>query len=97
MTKEELDSKLDRWKATSPKGSGKRYYSKPHPELDGELEYTIRRATIINSKPVAHEKKLLIDSLTDQLAKNNNSDLDKLTSLLESFDTEYQTILDKKQ
>jgi len=96
MTKELLDSKLESWIAASPKGSGKRYYSKPHPELDDELEYTIRRATIIKGKPVPHEKKLLTDSLSDPLT-DNNSDLDRMTALLEEFDVEYQSILDKKQ
>ncbi|EDM34748.1 hypothetical protein PBAL39_14364 [Pedobacter sp. BAL39] len=96
MTKEILDSKLDSWIAASPKGSGKRYYSKPHPELDDELEYTIRRATIIKGKPVPHEKKLLTASLSDPL-NESNSDLDKMTALLEDFDSEYQLILDKKQ
>ena len=65
MTKEALDSKLESWIAASPKGSGKRYYSKLHPELDDELEYTIRRATIVGGKPVAFEKKFLTESLSE--------------------------------
>ena len=96
MTKEALDSKLESWIAASPKGSGKRYYSKPHPEIDGELEYTIRRAVIISGKPIAHEQKLLTESLTDQLTKDNKSDLTKLAALLDNFDNEYQNALDKK-
>lgn len=96
MTKEALDSKLDSWIAASPKGSGKRYYSKLHPELDDELEYTIRRATIIGGKPLSYEKKFLTDTLSDQIAKNKGDDLHKLTMLLDRFDAEYQSILDKK-
>jgi hypothetical protein len=96
MTKEALDSKLDSWIAASPKGSGKRYYSKIHPELDEELEYRIRRATIVGGKPVAYEKKFLTDSLGDQIAKKGGDDLHKLTMLLDRFDEEYQAILDKK-
>lgn len=95
MTKEALDSKLDSWIAASPKGSGKRYYSKLHPELDDELEYTIRRATIVGGKPLAYEKKFLTDSLSDQTAKKGD-DLHKLTMLLDRFDADYQSILDKK-
>ena len=38
MTKEELDKQLDSWVADSEQGSGKRYYSKLHPEMDEELE-----------------------------------------------------------
>lgn len=95
MTKEALDSKLDSWIAASPKGSGKRYYSKLHPELDDELEYTIRRATIVGGKPLAHEKKFLTDSLSNQVTKNGD-DLHKLTMLLDRFDDEYQSILDTK-
>lgn len=67
MTKEVLDNKLESWIAASPKGSGKRYYSKLHPELDDELEYTIRRATIVRGKPVTYEKKFLTDTLSDQV------------------------------
>ena len=96
MTKEVLDSKLDSWVAASPKGSGKRYYSKLHPEFDEELEYTIRRATIVSGKPVAYEKKFLTDSLSDQIAKKSGDDLHKLTMLLDKFDDEYQAIIDKK-
>lgn len=95
MTKEALDSKIDSWVAASPKGSGKRYYSKIHPQLDDELEYTIRRATIVGGKPVVYEKKYLTDSLGDQIAKKGD-DLHKLTMLLDRFDDEYQSILDKK-
>jgi hypothetical protein len=96
MAKEALDNKLDSWIAASPKGSGKRYYSKIHPELDDELEYTIRRASIINGKPLAHEKKFLTDTLSDQVSKNKGDDLHKLTMLLDRFDNEYQGILDRK-
>lgn len=96
MTKEALDSKLDSWIAASPKGSGKRYYSKLHPELDDELEYTIRRTTIVGGKPVSHEKKFLTDSLSDQIVKNNSDDLHRLTMLLYRFDDEYQLVLDKR-
>ena len=95
MTKEALDSKLDSWIAASPKGSGKRYYSKLHPELDEELEYTIRRATIVGGKPLSYKKKFLTDSLSEQIAKKGD-DLHKLTMLLDRFDTEYQLFLDKK-
>jgi hypothetical protein len=95
MTKEALDSKLESWIAASPKGSGKRYYSKLHPELDDELEYTIRRATIVGGKPVSYEKKFLTDSLSDQIAKKGD-DLHKLTMLLDRFDDEYQAVIDKK-
>lgn len=96
MTKEALDSKLDSWIAASPKGSGKRYYSKLHPELDDELEYTIRRATIVGGKPIAFEKKFLTESLGDKIAKSGVDDLHKLTILLDRFDADYETILDKK-
>ena len=95
MTKEALDSKLESWIAGSPKGSGKRYYSKLHPELDDELEYTIRRATIVGGKPLAYEKKFLTNSLSGQIA-NKVDDLHKLTMLLDRFDDEYQSLLDKK-
>ena len=96
MTKEELDKQLESWVASSAKGSGKRYYSKLHPELDDELEYTIRRATIVGGKPVAHEKKFLTDSLSGQTTKKAGNDLHKLTVLLDKFDAEYQSILEKK-
>lgn len=96
MTKEALDSKLDSWIAASAKGSGKRYYSKIHPELDEELEYTIRRATIVGGKPVAYEKKFLTESLGAQISKSKSDDLHKLTMLLDRFDAEYQSVLDKK-
>lgn len=95
MTKEALDSKLESWIAASPKGSGKRYYSKLHPELDDELEYTIRRATIVGGRPLAYEKKFLTSSLSNQVAKNGD-DLHKLTMLLDRFDDEYQSILEAK-
>jgi hypothetical protein len=96
MTKEELDKQLESWVAASIKGSGKRYYSKLHPELDDELEYTIRRATIVGGKPVSHEKKFLTSSLSGQAAKKAGNDLHKLTVLLDKFDAEYQAILDEK-
>jgi len=96
MTKEELDKQLESWVAASSKGSGKRYYSKMHPELDDELEYTIRRATIVGGKPVTYERKFLTDSLGTQTAKKAGNDLYKLTVLLDKFDNEYQSILDKK-
>ena len=96
MTKEEMDKQLDSWVADSEQGSGKRYYSKLHPEMDEELEYTIRRATIIGGKPVALEKKFLTNSLSGQATKKAGNDLHKLTVLLDKFDAEYQVILDKK-
>lgn len=79
--------------SASPKGSGKRYYSKLHPELDDELEYTIRRTTIIGGKPLAYEKKFLTDTLGKE---KKGDDLHKLTILLDRFDDEYQSMLDTK-
>jgi len=96
MTKEELDRQLESWVAASAKGSGKRYYTKLHPELDEELEYTIRRATIVGGKPVALEKKFLTSSLGGQETKKAGNDLHKLTVVLDKFDAEYQAILEKK-
>ena len=96
MTKEELDKQLESWIAASAKGSGKRYYIKLHPVLDDELEYTIRRATIVGGKPLAYEKKFLTESLGGQTDKKAGNDLHKLTVLLDKFDAEYQAILDEK-
>ena len=97
MIKEELDKQLESWVAASAKGSGKRFYSKLHPELDDELEYTIRRATIIAGKPVGHEKKFLTTSLGAQIGKKAGNDLHRLTVLLDKFDVEYQSILEEKK
>jgi DNA-binding GntR family transcriptional regulator len=96
MKKEELHKQLESWVASSAKGSGKRYYSKMHPELDDELEFTIRRATIVDGKPVSLEKKFLTASLGSQTEKKAVNDLHKLTVLLDKFDAEYQAILEQK-
>jgi len=97
MTKLEIDERLDQWVSKLPKGSGRRYYSKPSPISDGELQYIIRQATIANSRPISYQKELITQTLhPDYVSNQQDPDLVQLGQLLESFEKEYEEKLKKQ-
>jgi hypothetical protein len=91
MTKEELDQRLNSWVLEVPKGSGRRFYSSPSLDTDGELQYTVRQTAIVKGKPVSLDKKLHTETLSEQEhSASATTDMDNLERLLSNFDSEYQ-------
>ena len=98
MTKSEIDYTIDQWVSKLPVGSGRRYYSKPSPETDDELQYIVRQTTIVNGLPIAHQRDFITETLSaPDATRNTDKDFHRLTQLLETFDKEFQNKLESKK